>query len=295
MWYYNKIERRRKGSFTMNIIESLIYGAVQGLAEFLPISSSGHLAIFHALLGDGDATENLAFDVLLHLGTLVAVMIVYRRDIWQLITSFFSLIGKLFHKNFKFSSYTEGERFVILVLIATLPLIPAALLDHYIEAVAGSLLAVGIILIVNSVMLYMSDLLPHGSKGLYEMTPKNALIVGLSQMIAVFPGLSRSGTTITVGLTQNLTREFAVKFSFIMSIPAILGACVLKIPDFVSTVATEDPSSLGIYFAGALTAGIVGVLAMKLLQFIAKRSTFKYFSIYSLAVGVGAVIYSIVR
>lgn len=277
----------------MNIFESLLYGAVQGLAEFLPISSSGHLAIFHALLGEGDSTENLAFDVLLHLGTLVAVLLMYRRDIWQLVKSFFSLIGKIFRGNFKFSSYNEGERFVILVLTATLPLIPAALLDHYIEAVSGSLMAVGIILIVNSAMLFISDLLPRGSKGLEEMGQKNALIIGMSQMIAVFPGLSRSGTTITVGLTQKLTREFAVKFSFIMSIPAILGACVLKLPDFVSTVAAEEPSSLCIYFAGALTAGIVGVLAMKLLQFIAKKSTFKYFSIYSLAVGVGAVIYSI--
>lgn len=280
----------------MNIFESILYGAVQGLAEFLPISSSGHLAIVHALLGgDSSASENLAFDVLLHLGTLVAVLLVYRRDVWQLITSFFSLMGKLFHRNFKFSSYTEGERFVILVLIATLPLIPAALLDHYIEAVSGSLLAVGIILIFNSIMLYISDRLPRGANGLGEAKPKNALIVGLSQMIAVFPGLSRSGTTITVGLTQKFTREFAVKFSFIMSIPAILGACVLKVPEFVTTVGNEDPTMLGVYFAGALTAGIVGVAAMKLLDLVAKKSTFKYFSVYSLAVGAFAIVYSFVR
>lgn len=271
----------------MTIFKSIIYGIVQGLAEFLPISSSGHLAILHALLG---GEENLSFDVLLHLGTLIAVLIVYRKDVATLIVSFFTLIGKLFRGNFRYSTYSEGERFVILVLIATLPLIPGALLDHYVEAVSGSMLAVGIILIVNSAMLYMSDKIKSGDRGLAEMKPKNALVIGLSQLIAVFPGLSRSGTTVTAGLTQKLDRPFAVKFSFIMSIPAILGACVLKLPEFVTTVGSEDPALLLTYLAGALAAGIVGVASMKLLQFIAKNKNFRIFSIYSLAAGIFAII-----
>lgn len=271
----------------MTILKSIIYGIVQGLAEFLPISSSGHLAILHALLG---GEENLSFDVLLHLGTLIAVLIVYRKDVATLIVSFFTLIGKLFRGNFRYSTYSEGERFVILVLIATLPLIPGALLDHYVEAVSGSMLAVGIILIVNSAMLYMSDKIKSGDRGLAEMKPKNALVIGLSQLIAVFPGLSRSGTTVTAGLTQKLDRPFAVKFSFIMSIPAILGACVLKLPEFVTTVGSEDPALLLTYLAGALAAGIVGVASMKLLQFIAKNKNFRIFSVYSLAAGIFAII-----
>lgn len=271
----------------MTIFKSIIYGIVQGLAEFLPISSSGHLAILHALLG---GEENLSFDVLLHLGTLIAVLIVYRKDVATLIVSFFTLIGKLFRGNFRYSTYSEGERFVILVLIATLPLIPGALLDHYVEAVSGSMLAVGIILIVNSAMLYMSDKIKSGDRGLAEMKPKNALVIGLSQLIAVFPGLSRSGTTVTAGLTQKLDRPFAVKFSFIMSIPAILGACVLKLPEFVTTVGSEDPALLLTYLAGALAAGIVGVASMKLLQFIAKNKNFRIFSVYSLAAGIFAII-----
>lgn len=271
----------------MTILKSIIYGIVQGLAEFLPISSSGHLAILHALLG---GEENLSFDVLLHLGTLIAVLIVYRKDVATLIVSFFTLIGKLFRGNFRYSTYSEGERFVILVLIATLPLIPGALLDHYVEAVSGSMLAVGIILTVNSAMLYMSDKIKSGDRGLAEMKPKNALIIGLSQLIAVFPGLSRSGTTVTAGLTQKLDRPFAVKFSFIMSIPAILGACVLKLPEFVTTVGSEEPALLLTYLAGALAAGIVGVASMKLLQFIAKNKNFRIFSVYSLAAGIFAII-----
>ncbi len=271
----------------MTIFKSIIYGIVQGLAEFLPISSSGHLAILHALLG---GEENLSFDVLLHLGTLIAVLIVYRKDVATLIVSFFTLIGKLFRGNFRYSTYSEGERFVILVLIATLPLIPGALLDHYVEAVSGSMLAVGIILTVNSAMLYMSDKIKSGDRGLAEMKPKNALIIGLSQLVAVFPGLSRSGTTVTAGLTQKLDRPFAVKFSFIMSIPAILGACVLKLPEFVTTVGSEEPALLLTYLAGALAAGIVGVASMKLLQFIAKNKNFRIFSVYSLAAGIFAII-----
>ena len=271
----------------MTIFKSIIYGIVQGLAEFLPISSSGHLAILHALLG---GEENLSFDVLLHLGTLIAVLIVYRKDVATLIVSFFTLIGKLFRGNFRYSTYSEGERFVILVLIATLPLIPGALLDHYVEAVSGSMLAVGIILTVNSAMLYMSDKIKSGDRGLAEMKPKNALIIGLSQLVAVFPGLSRSGTTVTAGLTQKLDRLIAVKFSFIMSIPAILGACVLKLPEFVTTVGSEEPALLLTYLAGALAAGIVGVASMKLLQFIAKNKNFRIFSVYSLAAGIFAII-----
>lgn len=272
----------------MSLLESIIYGIIQGLAEFLPISSSGHLAIFHALFGEGG--DNLAFDVLLHLGTLVAVLLVYRKDVCQLIVSFFTLCGKLFHGKFKLSDYNPGERFVILVLIATIPLIPAALLDDRVAILSGYLWIVGAILLLNAIMLFFSDRFAKGSKGLEEATPKNALIVGIGQMFAVLPGLSRSGTTITVGLTQGFDRTFAVRFSFILSIPAILGACVLELPEFFSTaIRTESPSQLLIYAAGALAAAIVGVCAMKLLELIAKKSTFRVFSYYCAAAGLAAI------
>lgn len=272
----------------MSLIESILYGIIQGLAEFLPISSSGHLAIFHAIFEEGGG-DNLAFDVLLHLGTLVAVLLVYRKDVWSLITSFFTLIGKLFHGKFHLADYNPGERFVIMVLVATVPLIPAALLDHAVAALSGYLWAVGAILLFNAVMLFVSDRLAKGSKGLEEATPKNALIVGLGQMFAVLPGLSRSGTTITVGLTQGFDRTFAVRFSFILSIPAILGACVLELPEFFSTALESDPSQLLIYAAGALTAAIVGVCAMKLLQFIAKKGSFRPFAYYCALAGAAAI------
>lgn len=278
----------------MSIWESLFYGLVQGIAEFLPISSSGHLAIFQSIFGTGDPDSNISFNVLLHLGTLIAVFFVYWRDIGKLIVSFFTLCKKLLHGNFKFSTYNEDERFVIFILIATVPLIPAALFEGYIEALSSYIIVVGAILVFNAILLFFSDKMAKGNKTLSEVTPKNALIVGLCQMLAVMPGLSRSGSTITGGLTQGFERPLAVKFSFIMSIPAILGACVLKLPDFFKNITSgADSEQLPIYLAGALTAAIVGVAAMKLLDLISRKSNFRMFSYYCAAMGVFAIIWGI--
>ncbi|MGM9648331.1 MAG: undecaprenyl-diphosphate phosphatase [Eubacteriales bacterium] len=277
----------------MSIWESIFYGIVQGLAEFLPISSSGHLAIFQSVFGAADPDANISFNVLLHLGTLIAVFFVYWRDIIGLICSFFTLCGKLLHRNFKLSTYTENERFVIFILIATLPLIPAALIEGYISALSSYIIIVGAILLLNAVLLFFSDKMAKGNKTLGEVKPRNALVVGLCQMLATLPGLSRSGSTITGGLTQGFERPLAVKFSFILSIPAILGACVLKLPDFFQAAATEGSQQMLIYLAGALTAALVGVAAMKLLTYISKKSNFRIFSYYCVAAGLFAIVWGI--
>ncbi len=277
----------------MSIWESIFYGIVQGLAEFLPISSSGHLAIFQSVFGATDPDANISFNVLLHLGTLIAVFFVYWRDIFALIRSFFTLCGKLLHRNFKLSTYTENERFVIFILIATLPLVPAALIEGYISALSSYIVVVGVVLLLNAVLLFFSDKMAKGNKTLGEIKPRNALVVGICQMLATLPGLSRSGSTITGGLTQGFERPLAVKFSFIMSIPAILGACVLKLPDFFETAANEGSRQLLIYLAGAFVAALVGVGAMKLLTYISKKSNFRIFSYYCVAAGLFAIIWGI--
>lgn len=277
----------------MSIWESILYGLIQGIAEFLPISSSGHLAIFQSVFGRGNPDDNISFNILLHLGTLIAVFFVYRKDIGQLIRSFFTLCGKLIHGNFHFSSYDENERFVILILIATLPLIPAALLEDYIAALSSSVVIVGAILLLNAALLFFSDRMGKGNKTLGEVKPRNAIAVGLCQMFAILPGLSRSGSTITGGMTQGFERPLAVKFSFLLSIPAILGACLLKLPDFFVTVGSESTSQLLVYLAGALVAGLVGVAAMKLLTYISKKSNFRLFSYYCIAAGAFAILWGI--
>ncbi len=274
-----------------DFLKAVIFGIVQGLAEFLPISSSGHLALTHSIISFGEGFDNLAFDVLLHLGTLFAVIIIYRKDIVLLIKAFFTLLGKVFRGNFRLSEYNVDERFVVFLMIAVIPLIPGAFLSGSVEFLMGYPVFVGCALMVNAVILFLCDKLTDTTKSIEEVRPINALAVGLCQLVAVLPGISRSGSTITGGLTQGFTRELAVKFSFILSIPAILGACVLELPDFFSNL--PDVRTLLVCLCGALCAMVVGILAIKLVNFVAKKAKFRFFSYYCLAVGAVVVIVSI--
>ena len=186
----------------MTLAFSVLSGVIQGIAEFLPISSSGHLAIFQNIFGMSDGGAITAFNVLLHVGTLLAVFVVYFKDIIALIPAFFSLIGKLFAKKFGFRYYNESERLLILMVIATVPLVVIALLglDEYLEKVNGCLWAIGAILIFNGCVLLISDRVGKQNATIGQMSPMRALFVGLCQMCALLPGLSRSGSTITGGL-----------------------------------------------------------------------------------------------
>lgn len=274
----------------MNILSAILYGIIQGLTEFLPVSSSGHLAIAGAILGKGDIeADNFTFFILLHLATLVAVLIVYAKDVFPLIPAFFRLVRKLFRGKHRLSDFDECERMVIFVLIATLPLIAAVFINDYVEAMSSYVKIVGGILIFNGIVLFLSDRISAGNKDLGEIKPKNALAVGLCQLLAIFPGLSRSGSTITGGRLCGFSREFAVKFSFILSIPAIIGANIFKIPDMVNN--PVPASDIPAYAIGMLVAALTGVAAMKLLAYISKKSDFKIFSVYCATVGILAVIF----
>ena len=281
----------------MKLLYSILLGIIQGLGEFLPISSSGHLALAQSLFGLEVADNTLAFNVLLHLGTLLAVFIIFYKDIFELIKAFFSLVGKLFHKKFKLSDYTVHERFVILLFVAVIPLVPAALLSDYVELLSTMPIVVGAILILNGVLLFVSDKFAKGSKSMEDATPMNALVVGLCQVVAILPGLSRSGSTITGGLTQGFSRPLAVKFSFILSIPAILGAAVLELPDLIAETTSGSVSgTLWLtYLAGALAAMLVGILAIKLVSWISEHATFKGFSYYCFTVGTIAIVMGILK
>ncbi len=274
----------------MNIFLAILYGIIQGIAEFLPISSSAHLAIAHNMFG----MENLeasyfTFDILLHFGTLVAVFIVYYKDIFALVPAVFTMLGKVFKGKFKLSEYTETEKFVIYVIIATLPLFVGVLFKDYVESLSSYTKIIGCILLFNGVVLFISDKLEKGTISLDNTKPRHALFIGLCQMCALVPGLSRSGSTITGGLFMGFKRELAVKFSFIMSIPAILGANVLSLADIAENpIASSDIIP---YIAGTIAAAVVGILAMKLLIYISKKSNFRMFSYYCWAVGLLAIIF----
>ncbi len=272
----------------------IMMGIIQGVGEFLPISSSGHLALASSFFGFSQ-DEMPAFDVLLHLATLLAVFIVYRRDIFPLVPAFFTMMKKVFTGKFKLSEYSITERFVICIIVATLPLVIIAVLglEDKIDMVKNYPAAVGGILIFNGIVLMISDRLSQGSVNGENAKPKSAFIVGICQMFATLPGLSRSGSTITGGLLCNYDRQYAVKFSFILSIPAILGSAVMKIDDLASASVSADQWLN--YGVGMVFAAVFGFMAMKLLIYISKKSNFTYFAYYCFAVGLGSIIYSVVR
>lgn len=283
----------------MSAIEAVFFGIIQGLAEFLPISSSGHLAFFHNIFGT--ESGRMTFDLLLHLGTLGAVCIVYYKDIWKLVLAFFSLCKKVFSEKFRFRNIklTSDEKFLIMIAVALVPLVIGALIEDTVEFVGMYTIAIGVLWIINGILLFVSDRIAEKRrKETAEISEKNktifnALKVGFCQLVAIFPGISRSGMTITGGLLCGFDREFAVKFSFILSIPAILGANIFSL----GSLATDPIQSTQIipYICGMAAALLSGFLAIKLLNYISKKKNFRVFSIYCIALGVVAILLGVIR
>lgn len=287
----------------MNLLQAIIMGIIQGATEFLPVSSSGHLAIFRNIFHMNTDT-GILFDILLHLGTLVAIIIIYRRDIGELLIEGFTILGLVFvnigrfinnlYKTKKKKKYvkiatTPYRRFVILVLFSTFITMCIALpFEHFIGNAGNTLLIPGICLVVTSAVLYIADNLKVGNKNASTATYKDAVMVGLAQGAATLPGLSRSGSTIAAGLACGFTREFAVKYSFIMSIPTILGACILELPDLAS--AKLSGGEIFNYIVGMIVAGVVGFVCIKFMLRVVKTNKFKGFSIYCLCAGLISIV-----
>lgn len=272
----------------MSILEAIICGIVQGACEFLPVSSSGHLALLHGLFGIDLGGGNLLFDLLLHLGTLIAVAAVYGKDIAALIRSAFSLLKKIFRGKFKFSALCGDERTVIMLVVSTFPLALAAFFKDKVEALSTYPKAVGVLLILNGLMLIFGGFIKAKDKKCEELGAVGALGIGMFQLIATFPGISRSGSTITGGTVFGLKREEAVRFSFLMSIPAIIGANIFSVSDALAQSRTIDLPACAV---GTVTAAIVGVLAIKLIKKLAASKSFNAFGIYCIAAGLFAVLY----
>lgn len=278
----------------MSILEGILYGLLQGIAEFLPISSSGHLALAQNLFGaaDTEGNEYLAFNVLLHLATLLAVCTVYRKDVWLVVKGFFSLIKKIFKRKLNLKRLDYGEKLFVMLVFATLPLIPAILVKDWLEAVSSVSWAIGLLLIINGLVLFISDKLASNRFSLSRSNPVKAFYPGVAQVFGLLPGISRSGITITGSLLGGFERKDAVKLSFLMSVPAILGASILELPDFFKDgIPAENALP---FIIGAIVAAVSGFGAIKLLQYIAKNKGFSYFSVYCFAVGLFAIIADII-
>ena len=277
----------------MSIIDGILYGLLQGLTEFLPVSSSGHLALAQRIFGAADVeTDYLTFTVLLHLGTLAAVIFVYRKDVWEMVKGFFTLMKKLFTSRLS-EGLDRGEKLFLLVFIATLPLAAAVLLEDKVEAISTVVWAIGLLLILNGALLFFADRLSKCTLDIWTARPRHALLVGIMQVLGIFPGISRSGATVSGGLWAGFSKEDAVKISFLMSIPAIAGANILKIFELHENPLPEG--SLPAVLCGIAAAVISGFAAIKLLQYIAKSKKFSVFSLYCVIVGAAAIVYDIIN
>ena len=268
----------------MSFFHSILLGLIQGIAEFLPISSSGHLAIAEHLLGLKDAGAVPEFyDVLLHLGTLLAVFVAYWPEIRDIILEFFRGIRDIAHHSTP-TPVPPARRMILLIIVATLPLFVVLPIKDKVESLSGSrMVFIGLALLVTGVLLFASDRVRRGRKNEASATMLDALLVGVGQAIATMPGISRSGMTITAGCFVGYERRFAVRFSFLMSIPAILGANILSLKDAVD--AGIDWSQLPVYLVGVITAAVVGYLCIRLLKMIADKGKFGFFAYYCWVVG----------
>lgn len=256
----------------MGFIQPIILGLVQGLGEFLPISSSGHLIITSWLLKWQD--QGLAFDVALHWGTLVAVLIYFRKDILQLASSF---LASLIPSKRNFAS-DPHQRMAWLVLLGTIPAaIAGKLFEEQISTVLRSPITVVITLSIGALVIFAVDRWGMKAKHMHDLTWKDALVIGLAQAIAIIPGVSRSGATMVAGLGVGLTRQQTARFSFLLSAPIILGAGVLELPAIFSH---PEPTSVVV---GFLAAAVFGFAAIHFLMRYIESRSFDLFAWYRLA------------
>lgn len=262
-------------------------GLLQGLTEFLPVSSSGHLSLFQNFFG-GSGPDNL-FNVLLHFATLLAVCVFYRRDIAEMVMEFFRAIRDLFSKGSRGDKVPPARRLVAMIVLGTLPLVVVLPFKDMVEGLGDSTLFIGCALLVTGLVLFASDRFARGRKTEKTMTVTDALAVGCAQALAVVPGLSRSGSTISAGIACGLDRPFAVRFSFLLSLPAVLGATLLELLDVIRGSAQSDLSVLQL-LVGMAVAAVAGYFAIAFIKRLADKGRFGAFAYYCWAAGLAAIV-----
>lgn len=271
----------------MGYISAVLMGVLQGVAEFLPISSSGHLALFQRFFAMENYEETqMFFTVLLHLGTLLSVFVYYWHDIVDMIREFFLAIGDLIHakeRRGRPAPTPPARRLVLLIVVSILPLFLILPIKDAIENAMSNAAFVSLALIVTGCILYLSDRMAKGRKTARTATVADALLVGCAQAVGTLPGISRSGITISAGLVRGFDRSFAVRFSFLMSLPAVLGANILTLKDAVEV--GIDPHQLPVYLVGTLVAAVVGYFAIHLVNLLSDKGKFGAFAWYCWAVG----------
>ena len=277
----------------MSIWSAIFLGIVQGLAEFRPISSSGHLSVLQNLLHLNSLEEgHLFFDVLLHLGTLVSIFICYWADIKGMVREIFLVLrGGRTASGERIKQPLSSARLFLMLVIATLPLVLIVPINDMVEQLYYQTWFIGVAFLLTGCLLFVSDKMTPGHKTEKNMRIRDALIIGCCQCVATIPGLSRSGTTITAGIATGLDRSFAMRFSFLLSIPAVIGANVLGIVDAIQQ--DFDLAQMPVYLVGMLAAIISGIGAIMLMKFIARKNKFGFFTYYCWAAGIITLVLSL--
>ena len=283
----------------MSLIKAIILGFVQGVTEFLPVSSSGHLSLFQHFLGvSGEGS--LLFSVLLHLGTLIAVFVVFYKTIFELISEAFELIKDIFTGKFKFKELAGKKKMLVMFVVSCIPLlfllIPVGndmkLMDYLSQfSEDNSILLEGFCFVFTGVLLLISTYISNNNNLNKQINTPQAFVIGIAQAIAAgFPGVSRSGSTISTGMICGVPKSDMVEYSFILGIPAIIVANIVELKDAIEMNAEFEalPTIIGV-----IVAAVVGVGCIKLLQWILKKDMWNYFGFYCLAIGVISVICSV--
>ena len=275
----------------MTYFQAAILGIVQGLAEFLPISSSGHLALLQYFFGV-EADSVLLFTVMMHVGTLVSVFIIYRRDIWALLKELYYTIKDICTgKGLRINS-SPTRRMGFMIIVATIPTaIIGLLFEDFFESLYSTIVAIALGLIFTGIILLVAERMGKGERGPLEMKWRHAIFIGIMQGIAICPGVSRSGSTLFGGLIAGLKREFAVEFAFLISIPSILGSVILEAPDAFAEGA--DAAMIGPIIVGVILAAISGIVAIKAMIKVVTGKRLFGFTIYVWLVAAAVLAYSL--
>lgn len=277
----------------MSILKAIILGIIQGITEFLPISSSGHMSLFAHFSGINSNTAGL-FSAMLHIGTLVAILISYYRPLYELFEEFFKVIKDISNKklSFKLKDMSETRRMLFMLVLSCVPLlillIPVSNEKNIMDAVGvfasdNSIKAEGICFMLTGFMLLLGEITSQRAERKKKMTPLTALLIGVAQFFAAcFPGVSRSGTTISTAMICKVPKKKAVRYSFILGVPAMLAGGIVEFKDAMTSTEVIPVIPLLI---GIIVTTIVGLFAIKLIHIIIQKNYLRYFGFYCIALG----------
>ena len=269
----------------MSYFSAIIQGLIQGFTEFLPVSSSGHLSLYQYFTGTS-SEESLLFSVMLHFGTLAAVIIAFWPTVWQLLIEFLSIFADLFTGKI-FKGYPKPyRRMLYFLMLSCVPLLVVPFVQDLIKGFStdNSIIAEGCFFLITALLLTLADRAVKGIKTARSMTAQDSVAIGVAQVFATLPGISRSGSTISAGLLMGLDRSFAVSYSFILGLPAILAAGLLDVKDILETGELGVP--VGPALVGMAVALVAGLLSIKLVKYLVSSDKFGIFAWYTLILGV---------